>query len=414
MNNKKILVSLIILCLLAILTINIVLFGNEQNRVLPGVDVFLEDYLHLVKGKRVGLITNPTGVTSDLKSTIDCFHQHPQIELVALFGPEHGVRGNYTAGAKVANAVDDRTGIPMYSLYGSTRKPTPEMLRDVDILFYDIQDIGIRPYTYIYTMAYGMEAAAEKGIPFVVLDRPNPLGGGLVEGPILDPKYKSFVGLYPIPYIYGMTCGELARLFNQEFDINVDLTVVPLKGWERQMTFKDTGLEWVPTSPHIPHGKTAYFCAATGVIGELHTIDIGVGYTSPFELIGERWIDPDQLAAHLNKQNLPGVSFRPTYYTPYYFINEKEHLNGVQIHITDIDRLQPMRVQLHILAAIRALYPEQQFFDTNRAKMFDKTAGTDRVRKAIWDGKDPDQMIRTWQSEVAKFRNNSKQYFLYK
>ncbi|MDO9548459.1 MAG: DUF1343 domain-containing protein, partial [Candidatus Marinimicrobia bacterium] len=371
--------------------------GGAKN-VKPGIDVLLEEELDLLKGKRVGLITNPSGVNSQMESTVDLLYNHPDINLVALFGPEHGVRGDVTGGFKVDDFVDPKTGVPVYSLYGKTRKPTPEMLKNVDVLIYDIQDIGSRAYTYIYTMALSMEAAAEQGKRFVVLDRPNPLGGNLVEGPVLDTAFSSFIGLYPIPFVYGLTVGELAQLFNSEFDINVDLTVVPLKHWKREMTGDKTGLEWVITSPHIPHSKTALFCAATGCIGELYTIDIGVGYTMPFELIGEEWMNANQLSEELNSYQLPGVFFRPLHYKPYYFTREGTQLQGVQIHVTDVQEFKPMLTQIHILCAIRKLYPEQLIFDTNRTGMFDKAMGTDKIRQEIWDGKSAGEIIAEWQN----------------
>lgn len=289
--------------------------SSNKVKVKPGIDVLLEKKVDVLKNKNVGLITNPTGINSKLESTIDLLHNHPDINLKAIFGPEHGARGNVNAGDKVEDLVDEKTGIPIFSLYGKNRRPNQEMLKDIDVLVYDIQDIGSRSYTYIYTMSFAMEAAKENNIPFVVLDRPNPLGGNIVDGPILEKQYKSFVGYYPIAYTYGMTCGELAMFFNKEYDINCDLEVVKMEGWKRNMTFEDTGLQWVPTSPHIPHSISALYYPLTGIIGELHTIDIGIGYTKPFELIGQEWMDGTELAKELNSRNLEGVHFRPMYYT---------------------------------------------------------------------------------------------------
>jgi uncharacterized protein YbbC (DUF1343 family) len=404
-----------ILCLVTII-FTLINISPAENTILVklGVEVLLEEKLDLVKGKRVGLITNPTGVSSHLESTIDLLYNHPDVDLVALFGPEHGVRGDVMGGEKISNFVDKKTSVPVYSLYGKTRKPTPEMLKDVDVLIYDIQDIGSRAYTYIYTMAMGMKAAAEQGKAFIVLDRPNPLGGNLIEGPVLDPEFKSFIGLYPIPFVYGMTVGELAQLFNKEFGINVDLSIVSLKGWKRSMTFEDTGLEWVITSPHIPHGKTALFCAATGCIGELYTIDIGVGYTLPFELVGEEWINADEFAIELNSYNLPGVEFRPLHYRPYYFTRQNTELQGVQIHIMDIKAFQPMCTQIYILSAIRKLYPDQKIFETKRTGMFDKAMGTDQVRNDIRKGKVPEKIIKSWQKDLKSFMKIRGKYLLYK
>lgn len=236
-----------------------------------GVEMLLENHLDLLEGKNVGLITNPTGVTQDLKSIVDVLYNHPDINLVSLYGPEHGIRGSAQAGEGVDFYIDPITGLPVYSLYGDTKKPTPEMLEGVDVLLFDIQDVGTRFYTYIYTMALAMEAAAENNIEFVVLDRPNPIGGTKVEGPVLNPDYASFVGKYPIPIRHGMTVGELAKLFNNEYGIGADLTVVEMNGWERSMQYDDTPLEWVLPSPNMPTLDTAtVYPGAAWKIGRAH------------------------------------------------------------------------------------------------------------------------------------------------
>ncbi|MBN2355397.1 DUF1343 domain-containing protein, partial [candidate division KSB1 bacterium] len=340
-------------------------------------------------------------------------HEHPDVRLTALFGPEHGVRGDVEAGRRIDHYVDEKTGIQVFSLYGRQHKPTAEMLQHVDVLMYDIQDIGSRAYTYIYTMAMGMEAAKEKGIPFIVLDRPNPLGGELLEGPVLDPAFKSFIGLYPIPYVYGMTVGELAQLFNMEFDIKCDLTVIPMKGWKRTMFFQDTGVMWIPTSPHVPQINTSWFVAATGCIGELGTVNEGVGYPTPFELIGAPWINAQQLADELNARQLPGILFRPQHYRPYYGTFKEQTIPGVQLHILDYAKVQPMRVQIHILHALRKLYPEENFFDSRRISSFNKAMGTDRVQQQLADRLTPDQIITGWQQDLEAFEKSRKKYLLY-
>ena len=350
---------------------------DTQPNVLPGIDVLIAEKLDMLKGKRVGLITNATGVTRDLQSTIDVLYGQKSVKLVALFGPEHGVRGDVPAGGQVQSYTDERTGLIVHSLYGKTRRPTPDMLKDLDVLIYDIQDIGSRAYTYIYTMAYAMEAAREHGLKFIVLDRPNPLGGNRVEGNVLDPEFSSFVGLYPIPLVYGMTVGELAQYFNKEFDIKCDLTVIPMRGWKRDMLFGDTGLVWIPTSPHVPHAITVHFIAATGYMGELDTISEGVGYTSPFQLVGAPWIDGEVLAKELNSRKLAGIYFRPTHYRPYYAKFAGEQVHGVEIHLLDKRTCSPSHAQIHILTAIQKLYPEHNIFDTQRTGMFDKVFGTD-------------------------------------
>ena len=386
---------------------------NNPSSVKPGIDVLIEKQRNLIDGKRLGLITNPTGITSQFKSTIDALNEVPGAKLIALFGPEHGVRGDIPGGERIATYKDKKTGITVYSLYGETYKPTPEMMKDLDVLLYDIQDIGSRAYTYIYTMAYGMEAAREANIPFIVLDRPNPLGGNRVEGNVLDPKFKSFIGMYPIPYIYGMTVGELAQLFNKEFDINCDLTVVPLEGWQRDMTYEDTGLMWVPTSPHVPHAVISYFVAAIGCIGELGTVSEGVGTPSPFELIGAPWIDGDKLAEELNSIDLPGVYFRPTYFRPFYLRFIKEQCGGIQIHILDKISFEPAAAQVHILTAIKKLFPDKNIFDTPRISSFDKAFGTDEVRKAVLRGDSAEMIIASWQEQLEKFKKVREKYLMY-
>jgi uncharacterized protein YbbC (DUF1343 family) len=364
--------------------------------------------------KRVGLITNPTGVTSEFQSTIDVLYNHPAVQLVALFGPEHGVRGNYTAGEKIHGEMDAITGVPVYSLYGQTKKPTPEMLKNIDVLLYDIQDIGCRTYTYIYTMAYAMQAAKEHNIPFIVLDRPNPLGGERINGPVLDPKFRSFIGLYPIPYIYGMTCGEIARLFNTEYNIHADLSVITMQGWKRNMTFEDTGLPWVPTSTHIPHMSTPLYYVATGIAGELDTINIGVGYTIPFEMVAAPWIDANQFARMLNSKDLPGVYFRAVHYKPFYSHFMGTHVHGIHIHIMDSKAFNPILIQIHILTTLKKLYPSQNIFSTQRTDMFDKAAGTDQLRKMIQQGMDAKSIIHSWQNDLIKFKQIWKRYLYYK
>lgn len=385
----------------------------NPSKVLPGIDILLKQNLNLIADRRLGLITNATGVTSELTSTVDALFQNKSAHLIALFGPEHGVRGDIPAGKRVENYTDGRTGLIVHSLYGKTRKPTPEMLEGIDILIYDIQDIGSRAYTYIYTMAYAMAAAREHNLKFIVLDRPNPLGGIRVEGNVLDPKFSSFVGLYPIPLIYGMTVGELAGFFNTEFMIGCDLVVVPMQGWRRDMIFDDTGLTWIPTSPHVPRSETAFFIAATGYMGELDTISEGVGYLMPFELAGAPWIDSEKFAAELNSRKLPGVYFRPTYYQPFYAKFEKQQVGGVQLLILDHTAFSPSQAQIHILTAIKKLYPEQDIFDTPRTGMFDKVFGTDQIRKMIASGYPAEEIIQNWQPELEKFKKKREAYLIY-
>ncbi len=388
--------------------------------MLTGIDVLVGDGFKQLAGKKVGLVTNPTGVTAELRSTIDVLHKASEVRLVALFGPEHGVRGDVFGGGAVADTKDPATGLPVYSLYGKTRKPTPQMLKGLDALVYDIQDIGSRSYTFISTMGTCMEAAAENGIEFVVLDRPNPLTGDRLEGRPLDSRYASFVGQYPIPYVYGMTCGELARMINGEGwlknNAKCRLTVIAMRNWERSMWFDRTRLPWVPTSPHIPRADTAMFYAATGIMGELQVVNEGVGYTLPFELAGAPFItDAEAFARELNGRNLPGVTFRPMHFKPYYIDRVKDKdCGGVQIHITDRDKVELTAIQFHIMDAVRTLYPKVELFGHNRDEMFDKVCGTDRVREMFEAGKSIDEIVAFWNSDVKSFARKRERYLIYR
>ncbi len=399
-----------------VIIINSFLFSQTKS----GIEVLIESNFKLLQGKRVGLITNPTGISSNYISTVDILAKAMGVNLVALFGPEHGVRGDVTAGGKVDNFTDPATGLPVYSLYGKTRKPTPEMMKGIDVLVYDIQDIGSRSYTFINTMALAMEAAAENNIEFIVLDRPNPLNGNRVEGNVLDLKFKSFVGQYPIPYVYGMTCGELAELLNNEGWLEdqkkCKLTVIKMENWKRWMHWENTKLPWVLTSPHIPNSQTALYYSAIGMVGELGTVNIGVGYTMPFQLVGQEWINGSQLADALNAKQLPGVIFRPLSFKPYYGKQIGKQLSGVQIHITDNATINLTNIQLHVIEVLIKLYPDKNPFvlaDSNRNAMFDKVAGTDDVRKKLTNGVSASTIIESWQNNVAQFMKVRKKYLLY-
>ena len=378
-----------------------------------GIDVLLNREIGHLAGKRVGLITNQSGVNHNFKSTTDILFQHEAVLLTALFAPEHGIRGDIPAGEPVAQYRDKLTGLPVYSLYGATRKPTPEMLADIDVLIFDMQDIGVRPYTYIYTMALAMEAARDAEIEFIVLDRPNPLGGELVEGNVLDPDFKSFIGLYPIPYVHGMTAGELAWMFNREFGIGIELRVIPMKGWRRTMVFRDTGLGWVPTSPHIPDLDTASYYAATGSIGELGTLSVGVGYTIPFRLVGAPWINPHSLAQKLNSRKIPGIIFRPMYWQQFYGIFKGQHIGGVELHITDQRLFNPFAAGIHILDAIGDLYPEQEIFPEDHASGFNRATGTNMIFSGLKAGVPADVIIDAYQESLNKFKQIRQNYLLY-
>ena len=294
--------------------------------VKTGIEVLKAQRFELLEGKRVGLITNPTGVDDGLRSTVDILNEAPNVELVALFGPEHGVRGDAHAGDHVGNQTDPVTGLPVYSLYGKTRKPTPEMLRGIDVLVYDIQDIGCRSFTYISTMGEAMAAAAENGIEFVVLDRPNPLGGRKVEGPLVQDGFFSFVSQYRIPYVYGLTCGELAMLLNGEGMIGkpCNLHVVAMEGWKRDMVYEDTGLQWIPSSPHIPQAETAFFYPASGIVGDFGYLSV-VGYTIPFRCSPPNGSMPSSLPT-AERTEVTRVIFRPIHVKPFYSVGQGSRL----------------------------------------------------------------------------------------
>ncbi len=403
--------------LVSILLLFVMLVG-AQSQVKTGIEVLAENDFDLLQGKRVGLVTNPTGVDGSLRSTIDILHAH--VNLTALFGPEHGVRGDFSAGDHVGDQVDSQTGIPVYSLYGSNRKPSKESLKNVDVLVYDIQDIGVRSYTYISTMGLVMEAAAEMDKEVIVLDRPNPLGGIRIEGPLVEEGFHSFVSQYSIPYVYGLTCGELALMLNGEGMLEggkqCKLQVVPMEGWNRKMTFGECGLPWVPTSPHIPDYHTAYFYPATGIIGELDPNMIGIGYTLPFQLMATENIDAQQLSDAMNALKIDGVAFRPIWFKPYYMAKKGTPLQGVQIHLTDPLKAPLTSIQFWFLQEAHKLDPSFDPFKgkEDRYRMFDMVCGSDRLRTSIMSNFSFKEIQEYWNRDVDRFRERSIPYYLYK
>ncbi|MFJ6411791.1 exo-beta-N-acetylmuramidase NamZ domain-containing protein [Terribacillus saccharophilus] len=384
---------------------------KKDNKVTPGVEVLLDDQKELLKGKKVGLITNPTGIDSKMNSIVDLLHDDSDIELTALFGPEHGVRGDAQAGEYVESYIDEKTGLPVYSLYGQTRKPTPEMLKNVEVLVFDIQDVGTRYYTYIYTMAYAMEAAKENNIPIVVLDRPNPQGGLTVDGPVLEPEFSSFIGMYPIPTKHGMTVGELASFFNEEFNIGADLRVVKMKGWRRSMDFDDTGLPFVLPSPNMPTVSTTFVYPATGLI-EGTNLSEGRGTTKPFELIGAPFINSTNLAAELNSLSLPGVKFRAASFTPTSSKHAGKLSHGVEIYVTDRADFDAVTTGLYIIKTIHDMYPDDFEFLSNN--FFDKLIGNDRVRTMILEEASVEEIMKRYKKELYEFKKVRKEYLIYK
>lgn len=413
MKINKLIHKLLITCL--------ILTGTTVSArgVKTGIEVLQSQKYRILEGKRVGLITNPTGINSLFQSTIDLLFEAPNVKLVALFGPEHGVRGDVHAGDKVDNLTDKRTGLPVYSLYGATRKPTPEMLKGIDVLVYDIQDNGCRSFTYISTMGLAMEAAGEQGIEFVVLDRPNPLGGRKVEGNLTEPAFTSFVSQFPIPYIYGMTCGELAQMINEQkmTASPCKLTVVKMKGWKRSMTWEKTGLPWIVASPHIPHNHSSYFYPVTGILGELGYLSIGVGYTLPFEIVGSPWINAEELSVALNQLNLKGVHFRPIHFKPFYATFKGENCQGVQIHFTDYAEARLTEIQFYIMQEVSRLYPDKAIFDLanpSRFGMFDKVCGSDQIRLRFTENHKVESIQEFFRKDEESFRKASRPYYLYR
>ena len=394
-------------------------------KVKTGIEVLRSKGFEGLTGKNVGLVTNPSGVDSHLESTVDILFEAPEVNLVALYGPEHGVRGNAYAGDKVADSRDSKTGLPVYSLYGATRKPTPQMLEGIDVMVYDIQDVGVRSYTFISTLGLVMEACAEKGIEVVVLDRPNPLGGNKIEGCYVEQPFNSFVSQYKIPYIYGLTVGELAVLLNEEGlnrgqkgnqpPARCKLTVVPMEGWTRDMLYEDTGLPWVLPSPNIPFKDSPMYYAASGVCGELYGfMNIGIGYTLPFQLFGALWLDPEKLKARLESYELPGISFRTIWYKPYFGSLAGKHVKGLQFFFTDYEKARVTETQFYVMQAVAELYPDKRAFEVvTGVGLFDKVCGTDYVRKEFGKRYKVADIQEYWRKDEESFRALSQRYHIY-
>jgi len=386
-----------------------------KPRVHCGIDVLLMEKLDLIEGKRIGLVTNHTGVTESLEWTVDALHRHPKVKLTCLFGPEHGIRGDIQDTDKIDSFTDSRTGLPVFSLYGEHYKPVPDMMRNMDAFVFDIQDVGARYYTYIATMNRCMEAAAEQGLDFMVLDRPNPINGVNVEGNILEERYRSFVGERPIPIRYGMTHGELAVMFNKEFGIGCKLNVVKAKGWKRKMWYDETGLPWVTTSPNLPTLDTATVYPGTCLIEGINVSE-GRGTTKPFEMIGAPWIDGFKLRERLTDQKLPGVSFRALCFVPTFGKYTRELCRGVQLHVYDRKRFKPVLTGLKLIKAIMDLHPGKMEFRKgwrDEDYSFDLLSGTDRIRKSLLDGEEPEEIEKSWAKGLKDYESRRRKYMLY-
>ena len=399
--------------------------ASSRVVVKPGVEVLRERGFAGLEGRRVGLVTNPSGVDRHLQSTIDILFEAPEVNLVALYGPEHGVRGDVYAGGKVEDTKDETTGLPVFSLYGATRKPTPEMLEGIDVMVYDIPDVGVRSYTFISTLGLVMEACAAKGIEVMVLDRPNPLGGNKIEGCYVEQPFNSFVSQYRIPYVYGLTVGELAVMINEEGlnrgqkgdqdPVKCKLTVVPMEGWTRDMLYEDTGLPWVLPSPNIPFKESPIYYASSGICGELYGfMNIGIGYTLPFQLFGALWLDPEKLKEKLESYELPGISFRTIWYKPYFGSLAGKLVKGLQFFFTDYEKARLTDTQFYVIQAVAELYPDKKAFEVaNGIGLFDKVCGTDYVREEFTKRYKVADIIEYWRKDEDKFRELSRQYHLY-
>jgi len=386
-----------------------------SRRVQFGVDVLLSDRADLLDSKRIGLVTNQTGVTSSLEWTVDALHKNPKVRLECLFGPEHGIRGDMQDAARIDSFIDPRTGLKVFSLYGDHYKPTADMTQDVDALVYDIQDVGARYYTYIATMNRCLEAAAEQDKELILLDRPNPITGTAIEGNVLEESHRSFVGERPIPIRYGMTIGELAQMFNREFGVGCDLTVVKAKGWKRSMWYDETGLPWVMPSPNLPtlDAATVYpgTCLFEGV-----NVSEGRGTTRPFEILGAPWIDGFKLRERLINEDLPGVAFRGLCFVPAFGKFAGETCGGIQLHVRERLLFRPVLAALKVLGAIIDLFHGELEFRRNPLNDvygFDRLAGTATIRQELLAGVEPEKIEKDWQKELKDFRAKRSKYLLY-
>ncbi len=377
--------------------------------VTLGDDAFLDTGWKELKGRCVGIVTNRSGVTARGESVVDATRKNPQICIKALYAPEHGLRGDRDAGAYVPSYTDTATGLPVYSLYGATRHPSAAMLAGVDVLLFDIQDVGDRAYTYISTMAFVMQAAAQFDKEVWILDRPNPIGGELVEGPVLEPKFSSFIGLYPIAVRHGMTVGELARMENDAFHIGAHLRVIPMRGWKRAMLWGETGLTWIPTSPNIPTWETTLVYPATGLLAKAG-INNAAGTQAPFRYAGAYGADGTKLAAWLNARAIPGVHFQPVTWQPPSGFWAGKTLGGVELAIDDPHTFPSVRTAVEFLVAARALKIGNVSQD---AAGIDHDWGTDSLRTAIASGLDADATIARWDASLAAFRTLRAKYLLY-
>ncbi|MCE9592554.1 MAG: DUF1343 domain-containing protein [Planctomycetes bacterium] len=386
---------------------------SRPPSVTLGIDRLLGDQIALVEGKRIGLITNPAGVDGALTPTVDRLARDKRVRLVRLFAPEHGIRGDVAAGDSVADAVDATTGIPVESLYGKSRRPSAAGLAAVDVLVFDLQDVGSRTYTFVSTLGECMRAAAEAKKPVIVLDRPNPLGGSRFDGPVIEKEFQSFIGWGAMPVTHGMTVGEVARFYRDALSIDCDLTVVALKGWKRSMTWEDTGLTWVPTSPHIPRALQAQLYVCTGMLGGiLANVNDGVGSTQPFELVGASFVDGDAFAAELTKRRLPGLRVRACAWKPFYGKFAGQELRGVQLVLDDEHALEPVHTALELLTTLQALYGEKLDFEDDATVA--RHWGNRRFLELLKAGKSTREIEASFAAELATFAKVRERALIYR
>ncbi len=378
-------------------------------RITLGDEVLIAERWRDLKGARVGVIANQSSVTSRLISVVDALRASGRVRVSAIYAPEHGFRGDRTAGASVTSYTDPQTGLPVYSLYGATRHPNAAMLAGIDALLFDIQDVGARAYTFVSTMAEAMRSAKAHGKAFWVLDRPNPVGGAIVEGPVLDPQFESFIGLFPIPMRHGMTIGELARLFNDHFGIGADLHVVPMRGYTRTMLWPQTGLHWVQTSPNIPTWQTCFVYLCTGLIDNAG-INNGADFSNPFFLAGTQGLDGELLAARLNARNLPGVYFRPAAWSPFAGFWKGRELSGVELVLVDLGRFLPVHTAVALLTTIRDIAPHAIHV---KRRGLDYDWGTSSLAAGLLAGKSAEEIIAQWVAGLERFAPIRAKYLLY-
>lgn len=386
--------------------------------VFLGVDVFIQEKgIEKLKNKKIGLVTNQTAVNRQLTSTLEILKKNAkEYRIVAIFAPEHGFYGRDRAAELVAES-EDLDGIPIHSLHASTRRPTDEMLKDINLLIYDIQDIGSRSYTFITTLFYVMEEAAKKKIPILVFDRPNPINGVTIDGPMLEEPLRSMVGYINVPYCHGMTVGELAQFFNKEYKIGCSLEVIPMRGWKRTMSYQQTGLPWIPTSPYIPESDTPLYYPITGALGEISLVNIGIGYTLPFKLIGAPWINAFELAKALNNARYPGVYFTPFFFRPFYGKFKGENCEGVLITVSNHLKYKPLTTQFLIVETLKRLYPDafKGALELSRGKqeMFAKVIGSKKVWEILFNKKNfISELVNLHEVDKKAFYEKRKKYLI--